>query len=146
MGSNPHIIKDFLEKLSMSIKACESKESTLDLILPCTDYILSLFEKLKEQYKEDPTFSTMFNSGWKKMDKYYRASDKTPAYVAAVVLHPSRKWRYIEKHWKEDWVPTAKANMKQFWETKYKPDDNSASMTQLATTLSSTRKPPNEFL
>ena len=73
----------------MSIKACESKDLTLDLILPCTDYILSLFEKLKDEYKDDPTFSAMFNSGWKKIDKYYQASDKTPAYVAAVVLHPS---------------------------------------------------------
>ena len=56
------VIKDFLKKLSMSIKACKSKDSTLDLILLCTDYILSLFEKLKDEYKEDPTFSTIFNS------------------------------------------------------------------------------------
>ncbi len=34
-------IKDFLEKLSMAIKACESKQSTLDLVLLSMDYILS---------------------------------------------------------------------------------------------------------
>jgi hypothetical protein len=73
----------------MSIKACKLKDLTLDLILLYTDYILSLFKKLKDEYKEDPTFSVMFNSRWKKMDKYYRASNKTPAYVTAVVLHPS---------------------------------------------------------
>ena len=65
------VIKDFLKKLSMSTKACESKDLTLDLILLCTDYILSLFEKLKDEYKDDPTFSAMFNSRWKKIDKYY---------------------------------------------------------------------------
>ena len=65
------VIKDFLKKLSMSTKACESKDSTLDLILLYTDYILSLFEKLKDEYKDDPTFSAMFNSRWKKIDKYY---------------------------------------------------------------------------
>jgi sulfur relay (sulfurtransferase) DsrC/TusE family protein len=57
------VIKDFLEKLSMLIKACESKESTLDLSLPCSDYILSLFECLKTEYKDDPIFVSMFNSG-----------------------------------------------------------------------------------
>jgi hypothetical protein len=66
------VIKDFLEKLYMSTKACESRELTLDLSLPCTDYILSLpctdyilslFKKHKDIYKDDPTFATMFNSG-----------------------------------------------------------------------------------
>jgi hypothetical protein len=98
--STVRVIKDFLEKLSILTKACELKESTLDLSLPCTDYILSLFKKHKDVYKDDPTFTTMFNSGWKKMNKYYELSDKTPAYVAAIVLHPGRKWKYIEKNWK----------------------------------------------
>jgi hypothetical protein len=61
--STVRVIKDFLKKLSMSTKAYELKESTLDLSLPCTDYILSLFEKHKDAYKDDPTFATMFNSG-----------------------------------------------------------------------------------
>jgi len=83
----------------MSTKACESKQSTLDLVLPSTDYILSLFEKLKAQFKDDVIFAPMFNSGWAKMTKYYRLLDKTPAYIAAIILHPLRKWRYIENHW-----------------------------------------------
>ena len=140
-----HVIKDFLEKLSMSTKACESHESTLDLTLPSTDYILALFERMKTEYKDDPTFASMFNSGWAKMDKYYKLSDKTPAYVAAMVLHPSRKWRWIEKHWKAEWIPGAKAKMKEFWETKYKPTDDviTASTSQGST---ASAKPPNDFL
>jgi hAT family C-terminal dimerisation region/BED zinc finger len=138
------VIKDFLEKLAMSTKACESSESTLDLVLPCTDYILQIFEKHKNDYKDDPTFASMFNSGWKKMNKYYELSDKSPAYVAAIILHPSRKWRWIEKHWKPEWIPSAKQKMKTFWETKYKPDE--ASMTSLATATALPMKPPNEFL
>ena len=82
----------------MLTKAYESRESTLDLSLPCTDYILSLFEKHKVIYKDDPTFATMFNSGWKKMAKYYKLTDRTPVYITAIVLHLSRKWRYIKKN------------------------------------------------
>ncbi len=75
----------------MSTKACESRESTLDLTLPSTDYILALFKKIKSKYKDNPTFVSMFNSGWAKIDKYYKLLDKTPAYIAVIVLYPSRK-------------------------------------------------------
>jgi len=119
----------------MSTKACESKQSTLDLVLPSTDYILSLFEKLKAQFKDDVIFAPMFNSGWAKMTKYYRLSDKTPAYIAAIILHPSRKWRYIENHWNPEWISPAKDSMKDFWETRYKPT---------ATTTLNTNPPPNK--
>jgi len=47
----------------MSTKAYELRELTLDLSLPYTDYILSLFKRLKDEYKDDPTFALMFNSG-----------------------------------------------------------------------------------
>ena len=144
--STVRVIKDFLEKLSMSTKACESRESTLDLTLPCTDYILALFERYKDEYKDDPTFATMFNSGWKKMDKYYKLLDKTLANIAAIVLYPGRKWKWIEKHWKAEWVILAKERVKTFWETKYKP--STALITLPFAQLPSTPpiKAPNEFL
>jgi len=47
----------------MLTKACELKELTLDLSLPCTDYILALFERYKDEYKDDLTFALMFNLG-----------------------------------------------------------------------------------
>ena len=85
------MIKDFLEKLLMVTKACELKKSTLDLVLLLMDYILALFKKLKAEFKDNPIFSLMFNSGQAKMDKYYRLSDSTPVYVTTLVLHPSQK-------------------------------------------------------
>jgi hypothetical protein len=45
----------------MLTKACELLELTLDLILPYTDYILQIFEKHKNTYKDDLTFASMFN-------------------------------------------------------------------------------------
>ncbi len=46
----------------MLTKAYKLRELTLDLSLPCTDYILSLFKRLKDEYKDNPTFTLMFNS------------------------------------------------------------------------------------
>ena len=75
----------------MLTKAYESRESTLDLSLPYTDYILALFKRYKDEYKDNPTFAIMFNSSWKKINKYYELSDKTPTYVTIIILHPGRK-------------------------------------------------------
>jgi hypothetical protein len=57
------VIKDFLEKLLMSTKACESKESTLDFVFPTTDYILELFELIGDVYADNPIFAPILNSG-----------------------------------------------------------------------------------
>jgi hypothetical protein len=45
----------------MSTKAYKLKELTLNLSLPCTDYILALFERYKDEYKDDLTFTLIFN-------------------------------------------------------------------------------------
>jgi hypothetical protein len=82
----------------MLTKACEGRESTLNLSLPCTDYILAIFESHKDEHKDNSTFAIMFNSGWKKMNKYYELLDKSPVYAAAIILHPGRKFKWIKKH------------------------------------------------
>jgi hypothetical protein len=48
------------------------------------------------------------------MDKYYKLTDKTPVYVAVIVLYPLRKWKWIEKYWKADWVPEVKERILKF--------------------------------
>jgi hypothetical protein len=63
----------------------------------------------------------MLNSGWSKFDKYYRLTEESPAYTAALVLNPKRKWRYIENHWKKSWHKAAKDMVKRIWETEYRP-------------------------
>ena len=45
---------------------------------------------------------------WSKLNEYYAYLDDTPAYVAAIVLHPHMKWRWLEKRWKDAWIKGAK--------------------------------------
>ncbi|WKT54430.1 hypothetical protein QSH57_005014 [Fusarium oxysporum f. sp. vasinfectum] len=97
-------IKSFLEKPRMTTKALESSFATLDNVLLAMDFVLAQFEAGKEAYIDDPIMAPMYNSGWAKLDKYYRLTDESPAYVAAIVLHPSRKWHYIQENWKKEWV------------------------------------------
>jgi hypothetical protein len=56
-------------------------------------------------------FNINIRLAWQKMNDYYTKLDNTPLYVAAVVLHPRLKWRWIEDHWIErhEWIRHAKS-------------------------------------
>src|SRR5271170_7714293 len=58
----------------------------------------------------DQFLTIAVNNAWVKLDKYYNLTDRSIAYVAAVVLNPAHKWRYFEKHWalKPEWLAKAK--------------------------------------
>jgi hAT family C-terminal dimerisation region len=63
----------------------------------------------------------LYNSlqlAWEKLDKYYRYTDDSPAYVAAIALHPRFKWRWIQKKWadRSDWQDSADKALKKQWE------------------------------
>jgi hypothetical protein len=52
----------------------------------------------------------LYQNGWEKMDKYYRLTDESPAYTAAIVLHPGYKWQYIQDTWEPEWLPKAEVD------------------------------------
>jgi hypothetical protein len=104
------------------------------------DFILDKYEKGKEQFKDHPMLSKMFNSGWSKLDKYYQKTEETAVYVAALVLNPRYKWAYINKNWaKKQWITRAQKMMQELWEV-YKPRDTDITPTQPEP------KTTNEFL
>jgi hypothetical protein len=77
----------------------ESNSAILDNVLPAIDFILNKYKKGKEQFKDYPILSKIFNSGWSKLDKYYQKIEETAVYIAALVLNPRYKWAYINKNW-----------------------------------------------
>jgi hypothetical protein len=104
------------------------------------DFILDKYKKGKEQFKDHPILSKMFNSGWSKLDKYYQKTEETAVYIAALVLNPRYKWAYINKNWaKKQWITRAQKIMQELWEV-YKPRDTDITPTQPEP------KTTNEFL
>jgi hypothetical protein len=86
------------------------------------DFILLAFEAEKEasQSDGDNIMATSVNAGWTKMNDYYKRTEDTVVYTAAVVLNPSYKWEYIERVWEHPkWTAKAKASVKAFWESKF---------------------------
>jgi hypothetical protein len=41
------------------------------------------------------------NLTWQKLDEYYLKTDLSPVYVAAVMLHPGLKWKWLKKAWRD---------------------------------------------
>jgi hypothetical protein len=59
------------------------------------------------------------------LNEYYGLTDRSSAYIAAVVLHPSYKWRFVEKYWAPlhpDWIQPAKDAVEVLWQ-RYKAID-----------------------
>ena len=109
-------------------------------VLPVYEFILEQFYDLDEQYKKYPgenaqNFHTSLQLGIQKLDDYYWLLDETPAYLAAVVLHPQLKWQWIEKIWGKKkngkkWIHAGRAAVEDLWSREYKilPIDDQTDM------------------
>lgn len=98
----------------------ESRRATIDKVLPTMDFLLEQFEEGKIKYQDDAFMGPCCNSGWSKLEKYYSMTDRSPVYIAALVLCPQYKWEYIDISWPAEWIPPAKIRMQEFWQAEYK--------------------------
>jgi hypothetical protein len=88
------------------------------------EWVLEHFERGKVDYAEDLFLSPCINMGWMKLNKYYALTDKSPAYVSAVVLDPAQKWSYFEEQWRDshpEWIGIWKEKVDEFWRDTYAP-------------------------
>ena len=67
-------------------------------VLPAIDALLQHLEEAKQQYTSG-FLKTSINNAWIIIDKYYALTDRSPAYIIALILNPRFKWHYIEKKW-----------------------------------------------
>jgi hypothetical protein len=93
------IYYDFLKPYKDVTLQTEGLNDGLDKILLSMDILFQHLENGREQYKDDRFFAAAIETSWAVMQKYYNLTDESPAYVAAVVMDPRRKWDYFERHW-----------------------------------------------
>jgi hypothetical protein len=84
----------FLEPFKVITKVTEGRHASLADVLPAIDCLLDAFstELSKAEAEHNRALAAMLKCGWETLDKYYSLTDRAPVYVAAVVLHPKRKW------------------------------------------------------
>jgi len=100
----------------------EGKGGSLWEVLPTFEVLLKHLETAKVQYANYPEshFKNNINLAWTKLLEYYQLTDRTPAYITALVLVPWHKWKWAELHWTPEWIVPAQAAVKNLWETRYK--------------------------
>jgi len=113
-------IENFLLCFHDATLSTESRGATIERVLLTMDFLLKQFEQGKTLYAEDAFMSPCCNSRWAKLDKYYSLTDRSPVYIAALVLCPQNKWQYIEDNWLIEWIADAKAKVQLFWKREYK--------------------------
>ena len=117
-------IRDFLAKLSEATMGLQGFKgtATLSSTLRGMEFIMEAYEQATVKFAADPFLLPMLNSGWNKLKKYYDLSDAAPVYVAAIILDPTLKWKYIDDHWDPDWLENARESMQLLW-NEYKPNE-----------------------
>src|SRR5947207_1346553 len=105
------------------------------------DMLLEVLEKTRKKYnieKRDPNkenqklshLATCIDHAHGLFSKYYKLTDKTEAYVVAMVLDPRQKYRYFFDHWPRKYH----AGVKRKTETMYKEfrsDDDAATSSSM---------------
>ncbi|OBS15903.1 hypothetical protein FPOA_13318 [Fusarium poae] len=53
-----------------------------------------------------------------KLDQYYTLTEDSPAYLAALVLHPAFRWSTVESQWADHpgWLIRGKTAVQELWE------------------------------
>ena len=96
----------FLQPFQQATLRGEKDSTTLDHALSMMDLLLHWFEKSKVclfsiyyaityafqvTYADNPRMIHAIEMGWFVLSKYYGLSDATPAYAAAILLHPQKR-------------------------------------------------------
>src|SRR5579859_1375816 len=133
-----------LKPFKILMKMGQEKNSPLSSIgsvLWGFDMLLDVLEKTREKYKiekPDPKkanqklshLATCIDHAHGLFSKYYKLTDKTEAYVVAMVLDPRQKYKYFF----DNWDKKHHAGMKRKTETMYKEfriDNNGAASSSM---------------
>jgi hypothetical protein len=114
-------VQSFLRYFFDATKATKGRTATIEQILPFMDFLLKKFEDSKTLYKENPFIGPCLNSGLEKLDKYYNLTNRSPVYIAAMVLCPAIKWSYFQANWDHVHLAPSKAKVLALWKDEYQP-------------------------
>ena len=116
-------ITKFLKPFRSATKANEGLLDTIDRVLPGMEYLMGHLEEARAEYAANNYMGERVQRAWEKLDKYYKITDATIAYIGATVLNPMRKWHWFNRRWTTPILARAlnqaKADLRQLWESKY---------------------------
>ncbi|CAD0099603.1 unnamed protein product [Aureobasidium mustum] len=112
---------DFMEPLQEVTKLCEGDNATLDQVLISMDFLRKHYEKYTQQdASTDQALIAAIRTSQFALNKWQAINNYTPAYAAALLLHPTYRENYIKQHWPPSWRTPAITAVRALWTAKYK--------------------------
>ncbi|TKA79670.1 hypothetical protein B0A49_04709 [Cryomyces minteri] len=75
-------------------------------------------DSLLHQDQDHLILCTHINLGWQKLNDYYLKTDRSPVYLASMVLHPAFTWEWIRNRWRArpDWIASGERAVLKLWQ------------------------------
>ena len=113
------------------------------------DYLVQHYKEQKEKcvLSNHPQLEARILASWFKFDKYYKLTDDTPVYAAAVLLHPAYRKAYFDTHWahqRQYIEPTIQA-ARRLWQKHFKPRIEGSTQTPQSSEIGHTENPFQRF-
>ncbi|OBS16237.1 hypothetical protein FPOA_13041 [Fusarium poae] len=106
---------EFLQPFYQATLEQQMEWASIDQVLENMDILFLQFENAKVKYVNNARMVNSVHMGWWVLSKYYEESDKNPIYATALLLHPEKRRRYLDRHWAEEWRQTAIAGARRHW-------------------------------
>ncbi|KJZ70117.1 hypothetical protein HIM_10487 [Hirsutella minnesotensis 3608] len=116
-------IHDFLHPFYEITKDTQWDDSSLDEVICSMDFLVTHYKSATEQFGNNATMLDRIMTSWYKFDDYYRRTDDSPVYAAAILLHPSLRRAHLEKAWEDQsqYIRPAIESVRKLWEA-FRPD------------------------
>lgn len=127
----------FLQPFKEATKACEGDIVTLDQMLVTFDIVIAHLEASLARHADNEALTAAITCSWYALDKYYRLTDDSPVYTAALLLHPSYRKHYLDVTWRREWINPAVNGVRALWTREYAPIEVDEDLTAQPTDESS---------
>jgi hypothetical protein len=123
------------------------RNTKLEHIYPLSSATLTsgIQEVYSVEENSDPRMLHAIDMGWFVLDKYYTITEDAPVYAASLLLHPSKRAKYINTKWPEAWRASAIGSARTIWEEEYKTAEMSESNDLAADVMLANHHAWNEF-
>ncbi|EXK23764.1 hypothetical protein FOMG_19475 [Fusarium oxysporum f. sp. melonis 26406] len=87
----------FLQPFWKITQLTEGRYATLDRSLFTMDVLHKHYTQAFQKHSSNATLRSCVAASWAVFDKYYQLTDESPAYGAAIILHPSRRVEWYQE-------------------------------------------------
>lgn len=133
--------RSFLQPFWRITQLTEGRYATLDRTLFTMDVLHRHYTQAFNKYEDNHPLRSCIAASWAIFDKYYQLTDESPAYGAAMILHPSRRTAHIKKNWPKTWHKPVFDAVKKYWEDHYQ----GLPITTTTPGLIDQSQPPDEY-